>query len=773
MLRTKWRLEEGWISFLLLVLMLLCVVWSVRAAEWTDGLGVLQWVALAAMGLTLLLARRRRFPAVLAHLVLLVCGAACITLLLVMTFNPPLVPAALVTPAPSLLAKVRIMYLQMVRWLLDPGAAELWLSNFMFVTLLSVLTWVLSSLSAWFVLRSHWVWGAVVPAGVACLLNIYYAPPRLTVYFVSYCLFALLLVVRMHIYLRQSTWRQASVNFNIDVDFTFLRDGLIVSVLALFLAWSFPVAARSPRLAEFWGNFQDPWNEVQDRWNRLFASLRYQGQSTLVQFGPAMTLGGAVNLSNVPVLEVEAAKPGYWRAVSYDRYTGSGWLNTDDLHITLQPEDPRLVPVLYAAQRELTQTIRMLQAGEDILFFAGQLVRSSVFASARVGVVPLADGQQGGDVSMLQALRTLRRNQSYTNVSLVSDATAGHLRAAGTDYPQWVRMRYLQLPRTLPTRVRTLAREIVAGAETPYEQAVAIQEYLRRITYDQYINAPPAGRDVVDWFLFDNRRGYCDYYATAMAMMCRAVGIPARISQGYTPGEYLSNSGTYLVRQLDAHAWPELFFPGYGWIEFEPTASEPLLSRPQDDLASLTSLPGNATPLPLNQEEDKFGPDEVPVDADVQALGLASQVRWYSNPLNVLLFGVGVLCLVVLLVLAWWYWGLRGLSTAASVYERMRRLGGLLGVAHRAHQTPVEYGEALANVLASGGEQIRYVAAQYVKQCFSRDGLSQAEEHNLNQQWRELRFVMWRKALRPRLRWRRRRTTHWVPASALRPAGSM
>jgi hypothetical protein len=525
-------------------------------------------------------------------------------------------------------------------------------------------------------------------------------------------------------------------------------------------------------VADIWAHFQDPWQEVQARWNRLFTSLNYQGPSTLVQFGRAMTLGGAVNLSNVPVLEVQAAEPHYWRAVAYDRYTGGGWLNTDDLEVTLQPNDPRLTAVPYAAQREFTHTIRMLEAGEDIVFFAGELLRNSLFVRARLSTVPLAQGQQGAAVSMLQSLRSLRRNQSYTVVSMVSGATTQQLRNAGTDYPDWVTDRYLQLPRTVPERVRTLTREVVEDSTTPYDQAIAIQEYLRRITYDQYINAPPAGRDVVDWFLFENRRGYCDYYASAMAVMCRILGIPARISQGYTPGEYVGASRSYLVRQLDAHAWPELYFPGYGWIEFEPTSSEPALARPEGSASPLLPGTGLSTPVPRGEDEDKFGADEVGGDEDIANVEVAQRQPWYQRLLYPALALLGAGAIALLLLLAWWYAGLRGLSPASRIYEQMRRLGGLLGATHQVHQTPAEYGESLSDVLSQSQEDVRYVVVQYVKQRFSKDGLSAGEEQELQEHWQRLRWLMWRQALKP---WLKRRThpAPWVSASALRPPTSL
>jgi len=774
MLRSKLKLEEGWTSFLFLMLMLLSVVWSVQAAEWTDGLGVLQWVALAAMLLGLFLAKQRHVSAVMAHLLSLGIGAVWVTLVLGIVFSPPQIPAALVASSRGLLARVNIMYQHVFSWFRDPSGAEVWLSNFVFIVTLAILTWLLSYVSAWFVYRRHWVWGAVVPAGAACLLNVYYAPPRLVLYLIFYCLSALLLIVRMHVYIRQQIWRKAAVNYNLDVDLTFLRDGMLVSLLAIFLAWTIPVAAASPKLADFWANFQEPWHEVQTRWSRLFTSLRYQGESRLVNFGRTMTLGGAVNLRNTPVLEVQTSEPHYWRAVAYDRYTGSSWINTDKQELVLQANDSRLRPVPYMMQRELTYTVHLLESGEDLLFFAGQPLRVSLPSRARLTGVPISEGQQATDVSMLYAGRTLRRDQSYTVVSLVSVARVSQLRTAGTEYPSWVYERYLQLPDGLPRRVRALSREITDGAATAYDQAVAIQDYLRHITYDQYINAPPAGRDVVDWFLFENRRGYCDYYATAMAVMCRAVGIPARVSQGYTPGEYVPASRSYLVRQLDAHAWPEVYFPGYGWVEFEPTPSEPLIPRPQDE--ATPHLPGviSGAGGTRIEAEEKFGPDEATVeDENIADIALAQQRPWYIGLLRIALIVLAILAVALLAFLGWWYFSLRELSTAARIYEQMCRLGSMLGVPHLAHQTPAEYGASLARTLPQGQGDVQYIVAMYVKQRFSCDELSAVEEAQLKQRWHKLRSLMWRQMFRLRRRKRGAHAPAWVPSSALRPPTSL
>jgi hypothetical protein len=117
--------------------------------------------------------------------------------------------------------------------------------------------------------------------------------------------------------------------------------------------------------------------------------------------------------------------------------------------------------------------------------------------------------------------------------------------------------------------------------DNPYDMAQAVTGWLRNnIDYDRQTAAPPPGQDPVDWFLFDSRVGFCNYYASAEILLLRSLGIPARMAVGYASGTALPG-GAYEVHADDAHAWPEVFFPGIGWVEFEPTVSQPALIRPQ------------------------------------------------------------------------------------------------------------------------------------------------------------------------------------------------
>ena len=169
--------------------------------------------------------------------------------------------------------------------------------------------------------------------------------------------------------------------------------------------------------------------------------------------------------------------------------------------------------------------------------------------------------------------------------------------AAGDEYPSWVTDRYLTLPETITDRTRELASQLAAGQSNAFDTAVAVEEYVRStITYNEDIEAPPDNQDVVDYVLFESQEGYCEYYASAMAVLLRAEGIPSRVVGGYFPAPYDPNEGGHLYREKNAHLWVEAFFPGYGWIPFEPTANRERLDY--GDLTAPAQEPALPTPVP-------------------------------------------------------------------------------------------------------------------------------------------------------------------------------
>jgi hypothetical protein len=159
----------------------------------------------------------------------------------------------------------------------------------------------------------------------------------------------------------------------------------------------------------------------------------------------------------------------------------------------------------------------------------------------------------------------------YQAESLLPIVQPNVARAASTDYSDQMRAIYLQLPRSLDPRIPELARQITRSENNPYDRAVALEYYLRRnFAYTLNLTGR-AGQDPLAHFLFESRAGHCEYFASAMAVMLRTLGIPSREVNGFLPGEFNDVGGDYIVRASDAHSWVEAYFPGSGWITFDPT----------------------------------------------------------------------------------------------------------------------------------------------------------------------------------------------------------
>lgn len=285
----------------------------------------------------------------------------------------------------------------------------------------------------------------------------------------------------------------------------------------------------------------------------------------------------------------------YWRSMTYQRYTGSGWINPTETDIDVPPDRP-LIQITPPDYRLVHQQVTFPNGGSGSLYWTGALVQTDTSmqvawrsqASTRPGTAG-SDPLQGADL-----VGALTATQSYEAESLLPQVSVDELRAAPDSYPDWLRARYLSLPDSVPERVRFLALDLTVNQSTPYDRAKAIETYLRKIPYSLDVPGPPQGRDAVDYFLFDLKEGYCDYYATAMTVLARAAGLPARFVIGYSSGAYDSSSGTYVVTESNSHAWTEIYFSGIGWVEFEPTAGQPALIRPETGSTLPSSLEGSS-----------------------------------------------------------------------------------------------------------------------------------------------------------------------------------
>jgi hypothetical protein len=159
----------------------------------------------------------------------------------------------------------------------------------------------------------------------------------------------------------------------------------------------------------------------------------------------------------------------------------------------------------------------------------------------------------------------------YNGLSRLATPNVTKLRTAGSEYSNEMRAVYLQLPDSLDARIPELARQVSARGQNAYDKAVALEGFLRsRFAYTLNLTGKP-GEDPLAHFLFVSRAGHCEYFASAMTIMLRTLDIPSREVNGFLPGEYNDVAGDYIVRGSDAHSWVEVYFPGNGWVTFDPT----------------------------------------------------------------------------------------------------------------------------------------------------------------------------------------------------------
>ncbi|MDQ7842937.1 MAG: transglutaminaseTgpA domain-containing protein [Armatimonadota bacterium] len=290
-----------------------------------------------------------------------------------------------------------------------------------------------------------------------------------------------------------------------------------------------------------------------------------------VGFSSAVDLRLRGVLDETVVMRVRSTRPALWRGLAFDEYTGVGWRMADQTVQEFISEDPRIVPRLTADEPWPADSEQVIQT-----FYVEAPQPNVFFAAYRPFEVYVPTGSVGVDrYAGLRSPAALEEGTIYSVISRVPRPAPGLLRRRRGDLPPAIRDRYLQLP-AVPERVRALAAALTAAHDTVYDKTVAVNRYLvRHYTYNLQAPPLPHGADAVDYFLFESKQGACEAFASAMTVLLRAAGIPARLVTGYATGTYNLFTGYYEVRNADAHAWVEVYLPGAGWIEFEPTPGFP------------------------------------------------------------------------------------------------------------------------------------------------------------------------------------------------------
>ena len=470
------------------------------------------------------------------------------------------------------------------------------------------------------------------------------------------------------------------------------------------------------------------------------------GPSNRTTISPLVDIRGRlVDFQNVEVFTVQSQARAYWRLTGLDIFDGQAWKSEDNYRDAGDDLD-RDVPSNRAAFTSVTQR-----------FSISALASIWLPAAYRPEAVSGLD-----DVSFAPASASLITAQDTTDGltyrvdSSVPDFTPQDLDTAPALAPTEVVERYISLPANLSTsRLAALSQQITQRATTPYQKARALQDFFHGngFRYDLRITAGHDG-NALERFLFQSRRGYCEQFAGAYGVLARLAGLPTRIAVGFTPGT-LEADGMYHVRDEHAHAWPEVYLHGFGWVAFEPTpgrgapGAEDYTGRPESQDASgdtqqattvpPTTTPTTGAPSTATTEPDIFGQDDV-VETETQ---LEREPLWT---------GPRILMAVVALLLVAWLIGLpllhrrrrsRRRSSAGSVSARVlaswadaHEVLTSAGVPRRASETLAEYARRAgrsAGLVAEANSSLRSLAgdaavASYAPDLLDADAGARAEE---------------------------------------------
>lgn len=532
------------------------------------------------------------------------------------------------------------------------------------------------------------------------------------------------LLLARQVYVRQRDARgRQSIKEDASLSATNNRVAAIFVVGTILLAFGLPLLMRTIHppnedTARFEAGYTTSWQALR---NFLFP-LRQPGTFGSGEFAELQDLGTrrtasteAVFSVGVPADENESTETYYWTGRVYATYQNGYWQSENMLEQSGDFSQGIDAPIA-----DSDRIYDFTYAVSSNLIFHPQLT-SALDEPARLQYYATSGDER--DLLVISDPNIVRSGAEIRVAGAFNQPAQDSLRAAGADYPEWVRAHYLQLPPDLSPKIVELAREATLGADNPFDATQRLTEFLRGAYRYQSAVKIPRGMEPLEWFLFSGNGGFCNYYASAEVVMLRSLGIPARFVAGYAGGRRSTDGGSYTLLARDSHAWVEVYFPDIGWVIFEPTPLLPgvtfaesslpvveeeeidpherfALANPQEqgeleDFRQLQEKYGDKSAVPLLDKEERNNP-----------------LIWWLLLLGLFLIGLG----------GWWHffyipqsifkvrwiseerigrtevptwlrsWARRkGVSPLEKMYARIRQIAPIVGAAPRLAETPKEF----------------------------------------------------------------------------------
>jgi len=699
---------EGWLPLLLLAIALYSVVGSIIAANWVSHSVILLWSPILGLLIGLGVAKLPRLPQAVLHLGACLVGHwLAIWLTSAVAFH--------------------------VDWVLVLGglraaitgtvvAGTIPTSEVVFFFYLAFLCFFLGYFGSWLIYRAHLPWLVALVYCSILLVNLNYARKDLTYLVIILAGALILLIARVQLVSQIQLWMMEGLY----TDATWIRSmvrrcmqvATVLTLVALLMSWLLPIQNQTANGKAFWDQLNNAWNNILSGHASLqnIGSLTQPYQTPSNFFSDQLTISGSVHLPTGEVLYYTSTgmQPRYLEGFTYNHFDGHTW--TTSLIDTQNYDANAALPVDVerADNTQVTTGITVTQPpdGPKHYIFGPPQPISFDTATGLYG-----DGTTGAWVQQ----SPLAKQEHYTVVSAMMTGNSAVL--SGVPLPMvapdsWrtdknystLAMDYMGIPGDLSPDEQNTVKQWTGGATNAYSALNMLQNHLNNQAVFTYSvdNAPiPANKDVVDWLLH-TRSGYCTYYATAMAVMARQLGIPTRIVNGFSQGHLDVARHVWSVDGQDAHSWVQAYLPNFGWVSFDPTPGFSPNAIPGPTAKSTSpSAPARptpvatATPLPAKvTSKNQLHPTPPPSGKTGTSSVKGQNVAVNQNVLmGVSIFVLLVSILIFLAAIASYWW--RNLYAengfVAAMFWRLCRLASWAGLAPRTSQTPYEYSNMLSN----------------------------------------------------------------------------
>jgi len=763
--------REGWISVISLSVMLLTLGIAIDDAQWAGRIGgssTSQTGFLPILGIFSVLVgaalAKSHYSRYAGHLIGAVIGAAFL-------LNAV---ATSVSIAPSFEGRLHDLNLSVSRWVQEVvvvGTRSYETSIFLIV--LGALVWGAGQFAAYAVFRRHKPLPAVLLTGFMLLLNVGITVRDEYLHLIVFVAAALVLLIRLNLLDQAREWRARGMRDVADVSHAFMRNGAAFVAVAIIAATTLAANASSAPLSRAWQSVDDDLLEVGYAINRWLGGISGSARGPNILFTPSQTIRGVWESSSELVFTATSSdNEGHrWRGATYDSFDGNTWQQLDRQSVLVETGGELLAGTKERidesdARRVVVVTVMPADYGGDVIVAPESPVRVDQQAEVQV------NGPDGPFVAA-KLVYGIQPEVPFTVTSMVRETTGkdaltgNELAAAGTNYPDWVD-RYLAIrPGSVGDIVRQTANQIreslPADERDPYHLAAAVQDFFYRSGGFQYTTDVRGlctdTSKMVDCFL-EFKQGYCEFFASAMTMLMRELGVPARYVLGYLPGQEQDN-GSWSVDRSAAHAWVEVYFPDHGWVAFDPTPGN---GENGQEPTVLTDGPDQGpapTILPPEGRGETECADRIDCQTSVPIPGGTpappSNTPSASNWTPMLLVG---LIIVGLMGAALWA-ALRRVpqTEPEQAYRGVARMATRLGYGPRPSQTAYEFAAGLGELVPIASGDLRMIATAKVEATYGRQAPGETMRRSLGIAYRRVRLGLLRLVMRrPKLGLRPRST---------------